>query len=71
MVYVEQAGKRRIDQRPVACCNRSRRARTGIWTLTTAIDARDREAAICEAVDRGNQIVIVPYRLVSGVNLRH
>ena len=43
----------------------ARAHRTGIWTLTTAIDARDREAAICEAVDRGNQIVIVPYRLVS------
>jgi hypothetical protein len=49
----------------------ARAHRTGIWCLTTAVDARDREAAICEAVDRGNQIVIVPYRLVSeGVNLQ-
>src|SRR6266545_667622 len=72
MIYIEQVGKRHIDQRlehilrPIA-----RAHRTGIWCLTTAVDAREREAEICAAVDRGNHIAIVPYRLVSeGVNLQ-
>jgi SAM-dependent methyltransferase len=72
MIYIEQAGKRHIDQRlekalrPIAQAHR-----TGIWTLTTQVDAREREAEICAAVERGNHILLVPYRLVSeGVNLQ-
>jgi hypothetical protein len=73
MIYVEQAGKRHIDRRLETVLRPIAQAHlTGIWCLTTAVDAREREAAICAAVGRGNQIVIVPYRLISeGVNLQH
>jgi hypothetical protein len=73
MIYVEQAGKRHIDRRLETVLRPIARAhRTDIWTLTTAIDAREREAEICAAVEHGNHIVIVPYRLISeGVNLQY
>ncbi len=49
----------------------ARAHRTRIWTLRSSVDAREREAAICTAVDRGHQIVLIPYRLIAeGVNLQ-
>lgn len=72
MIYVEQSTKRDLLARlthvlrPIA-----RHHRTGTWSLTYEVAATEREAAICQAVDAGNHITLVPYRLVSeGVNLQ-
>jgi hypothetical protein len=72
MIYIEQVGKRHIDVRLTRILSPIARAhRTHIWTLSSGVDAREREAAICTAVDRGHQIVLVPYRLIAeGVNLQ-
>lgn len=72
MIYIEQAGKRDLHARlakilaPIA-----RHYRTGVWSLTNDVASTEREAAICSAVEAGNLIITVPYRLVSeGVNLQ-
>jgi predicted RNA methylase len=42
------------------------------WTLPNSVEAEERQQAICDAVDEGHAVLIVPYRRVNeGLNLQH